>query len=82
MNNTEIADILNVDRNTITNWKKNKPELYKIVKEHFEEEKIIPDLNNPEYLKKEILKAIEELPKNKIKKFYHLIMIEMMELGL
>jgi len=82
MNNSEIANIINVDRNTITNWKKNKPDLYKIVKEHFEKKEIYPDLNNPEYLKKEILKAIEHLPRNKIKKFYHLMMIELMELGI
>ena len=82
MNNSEIANIINVDRNTITNWKRNKPDLYKIVKEHFEKEKIYPDLNNPEYLKNEILKAIEQLPKNKIKKFYHLMMIELMDMGI
>jgi len=31
MTQKEIAKLIKVDQNTITNWKKNKPELYEIV---------------------------------------------------
>jgi hypothetical protein len=77
----ELANILNISRNTLNNWKKEKPELYKIIEGHFEEDKIIPDINNSEYLKQEMIKAIDTLPKNKIKKFYHLMMAELAEMG-
>ena len=29
----ELANILNISRNTLNNWKKEKPELYKIIEE-------------------------------------------------
>jgi hypothetical protein len=49
--------------------------------EHFENTKTYPDLNNPEYLKKEMIKAIDTLPQTKVKKFYHLMMAELAEMG-
>ena len=81
MTKKEISQILRIDQNTIKNWERNRPELYKIVMNHFEEEKIYPDLNNIDYLKKEMIKAIDELPKQKTKKFYHLMMAELAEMG-
>ena len=81
MTKKEISQILGVDQNTIKNWEKNRPELHKIVMSHFEDNKTYPDLNNPEYLKNEMIKAINKLPEQKIKKFYHLMMAELSEMG-
>ena len=82
MKKYEIAEILGVDTKTLNNWKENRKELYKIVMEHFENKKQYPDLNNPNYLKQEMIKAIDKLPEHKIKKFYHLMMAELAEMGL
>jgi transcriptional regulator with XRE-family HTH domain len=81
MTKKEISEILGIDQNTIKNWERNRPELHKIVMEHFESEKICPDINNPEYLKREIIKAVETLPNAKVRKFYHLMMAELVEMG-
>ena len=80
----EISEIIGVDQNTLKNWERKRPELYKIVMKHFEEENkiVFPDLNNPEYLKEEMQKAIDKLPNHKVKKFYHLMMAELAEIGL
>ena len=82
MKKYEIAEILGVDTKTLNNWKENRKELYKIVMEHFENKKQYPDLNNPNYLKQEMIKAIDKLPEHKTKKFYHLMMAELAEIGL
>lgn len=37
---TEISRILGINKNTITNWEKNRPILYEIVMAHFKNEKI------------------------------------------
>lgn len=81
MTKKEISEILGIDQNTIKNWERNRPELHKIVMEHFQENKTCPDVNNPEYLKKEMIKAIDTLPHTKVKKFYHLMMAELAEMG-
>ena len=81
MTKKEISEILGIDQNTIKNWERNRPELHKIVMEHFENNETYPDFNNPEYLKKEMIKAIDTLPHAKIKKFYHLMMAELAEMG-
>ena len=52
MTKKEISEILGIDQNTIKNWERNRPELHKIVMEHFENNKTYPDFNNPEYRKK------------------------------
>ena len=77
MTKKEISEILGIDQNTIKNWERNRPQLHKIVMEHFEEDQIRPDLGDKEYLKREINKAIDGLPQSKAKKFYHLIMAEL-----
>ena len=82
MTKKEISQILGVDQNTIKNWEKNRPELHKIVMKHFEDNKSFPDLNNVDYLKQEMIKAIDKLPEQKTKKFYHLMMAELAEIGL
>jgi len=78
----DIAKLFNISRQTLNNWEKDKPELYKIIEEYFEERKEAPDLNNPQYLKNEMIKAIDKLPEHKTKKFYHLMMAELAEIGL
>jgi transcriptional regulator with XRE-family HTH domain len=82
MTKKEISEILGVDQNTIKNWERNRPKLHEIVIEYFNEAKIYPDLDNHEYLKKETIKAIEQMPKNKMKKFYHLMMAELADMGI
>jgi len=82
MKKYEIAEILGIDTKTLNNWKENRKELYKIVMEHFENKKEYPDLNNPNYLKQEMIKAIDKLPEHKTKKFYHLMMAELAEMGM
>ena len=77
----DIAKLFNISRQTLNNWEKDKPELFKIIEEHFENNKECLDLNNPDYLKSEMIKAIELLPEHKTKKFYHLMMAELAELG-
>jgi hypothetical protein len=73
----EISEILGIDQNTIKNWERSRPQLHKIVMDHFENNPIAPDLNDKEYLKKEINKAIDHLPQSRAKKFYHIIMAEL-----
>ncbi|MFA6143796.1 MAG: hypothetical protein WCW84_04775 [Sulfurimonas sp.] len=77
MTKKEISEILGIDQNTIKNWERNRPELHKIVMSHFENEQVMPDLNDKEFLKKEINKAIDKLPQSRAKKFYHIIMAEL-----
>jgi hypothetical protein len=81
MTKKEISEILGIDQNTIKNWERNRPELHKIVMEHFQEKKTYPNINDPEYLKEEMIRAIETLPHVKVKKFYHLMMAELAEMG-
>jgi len=82
MTKKEISEILGIDQNTIKNWERKRPILHKIVMEHFQEKEKYPDLNNPDYLKQEIIKAIDKLPEQKTKKFYHLMMAELAEMGI
>ncbi|MDD5212110.1 MAG: helix-turn-helix transcriptional regulator [Sulfuricurvum sp.] len=77
MTKKEISEILGIDQNTIKNWERNRPQLHKIVMDHFENNPVSHDLNDKEYLKNEINKAIDGLPQSKAKKFYHLIMAEL-----
>lgn len=40
MTQRDIAGYLNIDRTTLYNWKKNKPNLYKILMQGFEVEEV------------------------------------------
>jgi len=75
----EISKLLGIDQNTLKNWESNRPELHKIVMEHFDESK--KDLNNINYLQEEIIKTIKKLPEAKAKKFYYLMQIELIDMG-
>lgn len=81
MKKEEIAKLFNITRQTLSNWEKDKPELYKIIEEHFDERKHYPDLNNIEFLKNEMIRAIDKLPEHETKKFYHLMMAKLAEMG-
>jgi len=81
MTKKEICEILKIDNGTLKNWERDRPELHKVVISHFEENKEYPNLNNPDYLKSEMIKAIDKLPEHKTKKFYHLMMAELAEMG-
>lgn len=81
MNKSEISRVLGIDTKTIYNWEKNRPELYNIVMEHFEGKKEYKDCNNVEFLKEEIFKALDKLPENQVKMYFHLIMAELAKNG-
>jgi len=78
----DIAKLFNISRQTLNNWEKEKPELYKIIEKHFEDRKENPDYNDINFLKQEMIRAIDKLPEHKTKKFYHLMMAELAEIGL
>jgi hypothetical protein len=81
VNKTKIANVLGIDRKTIGNWEKNRPLLFKIVEEHFANEEKVKDCNDVEYLKEEIFKALDKLPENQVKMYFHLIMAELAKNG-
>lgn len=81
MTKKEISEILGVDQNTIKNWERSRPNLHKIVMEHFEKEKDTKNCNDVTYLKEEIFKALDKLPENQVKMYFHLIMAELAKNG-
>ncbi|CAA6812687.1 MAG: Unknown protein [uncultured Campylobacterales bacterium] len=81
MTKKEISQILGIDQNTIKNWERTRPKLHNIVIEYFSKENQIKDYNDIDFLKSEMIKAIDKLPDAKTKKFYHLMMAELSELG-
>lgn len=76
-----LAEYIGKSEATVHNWKKTNPELHEIIMRFLEEDKKCPDINNPNYLKDEMIKAIDTLPHTKVKKFYHLMMAELAEMG-
>lgn len=76
----EISKILGIDQNTLKNWESNRPELHKIVINHFEKRKC-SDLENKEYLIKEIIEDLEKLPLNQVKVFQYMIKTKLAEMG-
>jgi len=80
MTKKEISEILGIDQNTLKNWETGRPELHKIVMQHFEEEKC-PDMEDETYLKQEIIKKLDKLPKSQVKIIYHTIMLELAKQG-
>jgi len=58
MNRQELADLLNVNRNTLTNWEKDKPELVRLINQGLAlDEQIIEVERHLEKLKEIKLKA-------------------------
>lgn len=61
MTQRDIAGYLNIDRTTLYNWKKNKPNLYKILMQGFEVEEV-------KKLLKESLEKLENIETSDKKK--------------
>ncbi len=61
MTQRDIAGYLNIDRTTLYNWKKNKPNLYKIIMQGFEVEEV-------KKLLKESLEKLESIETSDKKK--------------
>ena len=77
-----ISELTGKPKSTLYDWKKSDKNyrVYKALEEYVElKEKERPDFESKEFLKEEISKAINRLPKQKAKKFYHLIMAELTE---
>ena len=55
MTRQELAEKLNITRNTLTNWEKNNPNLYKILEFYFQKESEI----NPTH--KELIELFDKL---------------------
>lgn len=81
MTKKEISEILGIDQNTFKNWERNRPELHKIVMEHFESNKGYPDMNNAEFMINEITKDLKKLPINQIKIIFYTIKTKLAEMG-
>lgn len=80
MKKEDIAKLFNISRQTLGNWEKDKPELYKIIEHHFEDKKDGINLNNEDNLNNEIINTLNRLPIKTKKKFYYLMMAELTEL--
>lgn len=82
MKKEDIAKLFNISRQTLNNWEKEKPALYTIIQNHFDEnKKEYPDLNiKNENVDNEIMNLLSKLPNNKKKKLYYLMMAELTEL--
>lgn len=80
-----ISEITGKPENTLRDWEKSEKnkQLFESLKEYadLKDSEIKCDLNNKEYLKSEMMKAIDKLPENKTKKFFHLMMAELAEIG-
>ena len=81
MKKYEIAELLGIDSKTLNNWKENRQELYKIVMEHFENNKNCPDYENAEYMINEISNDLKKLPINQIKVIFYTIKTKLAEMG-
>lgn len=80
-----ISELTGKPKSTLYDWKKSEKNIkvYEVLKEYIElKENESKDLNSINYLKSEMIKAIDKLPEHKTKKFYHLMMAELAEMGL
>ena len=80
-----ISEITGKPKSTLYDWKKSEKNIkvYEVLKEYIcLKENNYKDINNPNYLKEEMIKAIDKLPEYKTKKFYHLMMAELAEMGI
>lgn len=81
MTKKEICEILSIDNGTLKNWETGRPEVYKIVMKHFEENKECPDFENADYMINEISNDLKKLPLNQIKVIYYTIKTKLAEMG-
>ena len=80
-----ISEITGKPKSTLYDWKKSEKNIkvYEVLREYiYLKENNYKDINNTSFLKEEMIKAIDKLPEHKIKKFYHLMMAELAEMGI
>ena len=80
-----ISEITGKPKSTLYDWKKSEKNIkvYEVLREYiYLKENNYKDINNTNFLKEEMIKAIDKLPEHKIKKFYHLMMAELAEMGI
>jgi len=80
MTKKEISQILGIDQNTIKNWERNRPELHKIVMEHFEKKNNCPDYENEDYMINEISNDLKKLPLRQVKIIFYTIKTKLAEM--
>jgi hypothetical protein len=80
MTKKQICEILKIDSGTLKNWETGRPEVYKIVMNHFENKTNNANLDNEDDLNNEIMNTLNKLPMKTKKKFYYLMMAELTEL--
>jgi len=80
MTKKEISQILGIDQNTIKNWERNRPELHKIVMEHFEKNNNCPDYENEDYMINEISNDLKKLPLRQVKIIFYTIKTKLAEM--
>jgi len=76
-----ISEETGKPENTLRDWEKSNVNngVFQALKEYVEIKDNKAKLNEIDSIKNELLKELDKLPKNKIKKFYHLIMAEIAE---
>lgn len=92
MNKKEIASTIGVTSDTLRNWSKNRPYLYKIVMKHFDGEKgsnnisVVGSNNTLQDIKingrdvsSELCDALHKLPEKVREKYYHEIKLELLK---
>lgn len=81
----QISERTGVPKSTIYEWRKSekKIKLFEALADltFIETSDYSSNINDEKYLKNEILKAINQLPKGKVKEFYHLMMAELAKMG-
>ena len=80
MKKEDIAKLFNISRQTLNNWEKDKPELYKIVMSHFEEKTNCPNYESKEYMIKEISNDLKKLPLRQVKIIFYTIKTKLAEM--
>ena len=80
-----ISELTGKPKSTLYDWRKSEKNIkvFEALVEYIQlkENNEYINLNNPNYLKNEMIKAIDKLPEHKTKKFYHLMMAELAEMG-
>ena len=81
MTQEEIANKLNINLRTLSNWKKNRKEVYNFIVEKIKDDELNKEKGTKDYIQEEMFEAIKKLPEAKAKKFYYLMMAELTEMG-
>lgn len=81
-----ISELTGKPKSTLYDWRKSEKNIkvFEALVEYvyLKENKNCNDLNNTDFLKSEMIKAIDKLPEHKTKKFFHLMMAELAEIGI